>query len=89
MMPMGHVAGTASSVLGAVQVAGGALLGSILDQSFDGTIRPLTMGFLVCGLIALGFVAWAERGSLALRADAPTHPVGVTDPVPAGAVAEA
>ena len=71
MMPMGHVAGTASSVLGAVQVAGGALLGSILDQSFDGTIRPLTFGFLACGVVALALVAYAERGALAVRPDDP------------------
>ena len=64
MAPMAHIAGTASSLIGAVQTAVGALLGAILDQSFDGTIRPLAFGFLGYGLIALAMVVWAEKGRL-------------------------
>jgi MFS transporter, DHA1 family, multidrug resistance protein len=64
MKPMGRVAGTASSVIGSIQIAGGAVLGSVLDQTFDGTIRPLTLGFLGYGVLALAFVVHAERGEL-------------------------
>lgn len=64
MEPMGHVAGMASSVVGSVQIAVGALLGSMLDNAFDGTVRPLAFGFLGYGIIALGLVAWAEGGTL-------------------------
>lgn len=64
MAPMAEVAGTASSVIGSVQVAVGALLGSVLDRAFDGTIQPLATGFLVYGLAALALVTWAERGRL-------------------------
>ena len=64
MAPMAAVAGTASSVIGAVQVAVGALLGSVLDRAFDGTIRPLSFGFLIYGVAALGLVFWGERGRL-------------------------
>lgn len=64
MAPMGRVAGTASSVIGSVQVAAGALLGSVLDRAFDGTIRPLSLGFLGYGILALGLVLWAEQGRL-------------------------
>ncbi|MFP3900701.1 MAG: multidrug effflux MFS transporter [Acidimicrobiia bacterium] len=64
MQPMARVAGTASSVIGSIQIAGGALLGSVLDQSFDGTIRPLVFGFLGYGVLALVLVLYAERGEL-------------------------
>ena len=64
MTPMGSIAGTASSVIGAVQVAVGALLGSVLDRAYDGTVGPLSFGFLGYGLIALLLVLWAERGRL-------------------------
>ncbi|MBW3657083.1 MAG: MFS transporter, partial [Actinobacteria bacterium] len=64
MQPMAAVAGTASSVIGAVQIAVGALLGAVIDRSFDGTVTPLAVGFLVLGVVALGFVVFAERGRL-------------------------
>jgi MFS transporter, DHA1 family, multidrug resistance protein len=66
MDPMGAVAGTASSVIGAVQMAGGAVLGSVLDRAYDGTILPLVTGFFVCGVVALALVLWAERFQLSL-----------------------
>lgn len=64
MEPMAQVAGTASSVIGAVQVAVGALLGAVIDRAFDGTMRPLAYGFLACGVAALACVLWAEHGRL-------------------------
>ena len=64
MAPMAAVAGTASSVIGSVQIAVGAVLGAILDRAFDGTVRPLALGFLVFGVVSLGLVVWGERGRL-------------------------
>ncbi len=64
MQPMGAIAGTASAVIGATQIAVGALLGALLDRTFDGTIVPLSIGFLGYGLIAGGLVLFAERGRL-------------------------
>lgn len=64
LAPMGTIAGTAASVTGAAQIAVGASLGLLLDRAFDGTILPLAFGFLGYGLLALGFVLWAERGRL-------------------------
>jgi DHA1 family bicyclomycin/chloramphenicol resistance-like MFS transporter len=64
LAPMAAVAGTASSITGAVQVALGALLGAVLDRAFDGTVLPLSLGFFAYGLVALGLVVWAERGRL-------------------------
>lgn len=64
MEPMGHIAGTASSVQGFVSTIVGSLAGFAIGQSFNGTVQPLTIGFTTCGLIALGCVLYAERGKL-------------------------
>jgi DHA1 family bicyclomycin/chloramphenicol resistance-like MFS transporter len=64
MDPLGHVAGTASSVQGFVTTVGGALIGFYIGQHFDGTVVPLTLGFSLCGLVALGIVLVAEKGRL-------------------------
>lgn len=64
MDPLGHVAGTASSVQGFVTTVLGALLGFFIGQHFDGTVVPLTLGFSLCGLVALGIVLVVEKGRL-------------------------
>lgn len=64
MENMGHIAGTASSAQGFVATLGGAVIGAIIGQSFDGTTVPLYAGFLICGLIAMAIVAIGERGKL-------------------------
>ena len=64
MDPMGSVAGMAAAVIGMVSIAGGALLGSVLDRAFDGTVRPFTFGWVIAGAACAIFVLWAERGRL-------------------------
>jgi len=44
MMPVPHVAGTASAVIGTITTAGGALLGGLVTGAFDGTTRPISIG---------------------------------------------
>ncbi len=64
MDPMGHIAGTASSVQGFVTTIGAAALGTVIGQSFDGTTMPLLIGFLALGVCALATVLVTERGRL-------------------------
>ena len=71
MAPLGRVAGTASAIIGTVQIAGGALLGAVLDRAFDGTVRPMALGFLGFGIIALALVLWSEGAARAVRAPRP------------------
>jgi len=71
MEPVGHIAGTASSIQGFVSTLGGALIGIVIGQSFDGTTRAVTAGYLIVGLLALVTVLVTERGRL-FRAH---HPV--------------
>ncbi|MBO6902025.1 MAG: multidrug effflux MFS transporter [Rhizobiaceae bacterium] len=64
MEPLGHVAGTASSILGFAQTACGAALGALVGQAFDGTIVPLAAGYFFFALFALILVLVAEGGVL-------------------------
>ena len=64
MEPLGHIAGTGSSLQGFISTVGGALLGIAIGQSFDGTTVPVTLGFLLLGLSALVIVLVTERGKL-------------------------
>jgi DHA1 family bicyclomycin/chloramphenicol resistance-like MFS transporter len=61
MEPMGAVAGTASALIGTAQTGGGALLGSIVDRSYDGTIRPLAFAFLLSGVVVVALFVGAGR----------------------------
>jgi DHA1 family bicyclomycin/chloramphenicol resistance-like MFS transporter len=80
MTPMGKVAGTASAVIGAVSTAFGALLGLIIDRSFDGTVTPLSVAFVTAGVAALITVAITERGKLQIRSR-PTDPAAIVPPM--------
>lgn len=64
MAPMGAVAGTAAAVIGTISTAGGALLGAVLDRAFNGTVIPITLGFVLGGLVAFSVVFWAEEGTM-------------------------
>ena len=64
MEPLGHVAGTASSVLGFTQTFGGGIIGTVIGQAFDGTVTPLAAGFCCVSIVAFAMVAIAERGKL-------------------------
>ncbi len=64
MQPLGHVAGTASSVQGTIGTIGGALLGLLVGQSFDGTLVPMVGGFAAFGLLGLLILLVTERGRL-------------------------
>jgi DHA1 family bicyclomycin/chloramphenicol resistance-like MFS transporter len=64
MEPLGHIAGTASSLFGSITTLIGIIMGSIIGQAYDGTMIPLTTGFFACTLIALAIVLVTERGRM-------------------------
>jgi DHA1 family bicyclomycin/chloramphenicol resistance-like MFS transporter len=64
MEPLGRVAGTAASVFGFMQTAGGAVLGTMIGQAYDGTILPIAAGYFILGAVSLIFVLIAENGTL-------------------------
>lgn len=61
---LGHIAGTASSAIGVFSTVLGALLGFAVGQSFDGTVVPLTLAYVVLGSAALAAVLIAEQGGM-------------------------
>lgn len=73
MGPLGHLAGTASSVQGCMTTLGGALIGFGIGQRFDGTTVPLAVGFTVTSLVALGAVWVGEHGQLFRRHGVPVE----------------
>lgn len=64
MEPLGQIAGTASSFIGFFTTTSGAFFGFLVGQSFDGTVRPLTIGFTLLGAAAMTCVLIVERGKL-------------------------
>lgn len=64
MLPMGHIAGTASAVIGTVSLAGGALLGAVIDRQYQNSAAPLIISFAAFGVLALLWILWAERWQL-------------------------
>jgi DHA1 family bicyclomycin/chloramphenicol resistance-like MFS transporter len=64
MEPLGHIAGTASSLFGSITTLIGIVLGSVTGQAYNGTMMPLTTGFFVCSVAALVVVLVTERGRM-------------------------
>jgi MFS transporter, DHA1 family, multidrug resistance protein len=61
MNPLGHVAGTAAALLGMIPGVVGAVIGSLIDRQFDGTVRPIAIGFVVSSAVAFAGWLWAIR----------------------------
>jgi DHA1 family bicyclomycin/chloramphenicol resistance-like MFS transporter len=64
MEPVGHIAGSASALYGAVTATGGAILGGLIGQAFDGSVVPFAIGLAASGAATLLAVYWTERGKL-------------------------
>jgi DHA1 family bicyclomycin/chloramphenicol resistance-like MFS transporter len=64
MEPLGAVAGTASSVFGFIQTVGGAAIGSVIGQMFNGTVVPIAAGYFSMGVLTLICILVAENGKL-------------------------
>ena len=61
MDPMGDIAGMASAITGAVLIGGGAMIGSVLDRRYDGTVLPLSVAFFASAVIVALLVRASER----------------------------
>lgn len=57
MEPMGHIAGTASSMIGFVSTIGGALIGIAIGFMFNGTVLPLNAAYVALAAASLA-IAW-------------------------------
>lgn len=52
MEPMGDVAGMASAIIGATSSIISLALGTLIGQLYDGTLRPIALGFFLLGLVS-------------------------------------
>jgi DHA1 family bicyclomycin/chloramphenicol resistance-like MFS transporter len=64
METQGHRAGTASSIVGSISTLVAALIGSTVGQAYDGTLLPLSTGYLVLAITTIGIIAVTEKGKL-------------------------
>ena len=60
MRPLGAVAGTAAALLGMIPGVLGAVVGGLIDRQFDGTITPLSIGFVISSSVAFAAWRWAR-----------------------------
>ena len=67
MEHMGPIAGTASSVQGAIGTIGGAAIGLGIGRAVDGTALPFLIGMAICAALALAAVAVTEPRRLLER----------------------
>lgn len=61
---MGKVAGTATAVYGFVTITISSGLGFVVARSFDGTVRPLLIAYVLLGVSSLVIILITERGKL-------------------------
>ncbi len=59
--PLGHVAGMAASLMGALATVGGAAIGAIIGQFFDGTPLPLILSAAVLSGSGALVMVWMPR----------------------------
>jgi DHA1 family bicyclomycin/chloramphenicol resistance-like MFS transporter len=60
MEPLGHIAGTASAVIGALSSILAIAIAAPIGLAFDGTPAPLLLGVAVCSALAFALV-WTDR----------------------------
>ncbi|KRW93567.1 Bcr/CflA family efflux MFS transporter [Paracoccus sp. MKU1] len=59
---MGHVAGMAASVIGAVSTLGAVVIAAPVGLLYDGTARPIILATLVCSALALMLMRYVREG---------------------------
>jgi DHA1 family bicyclomycin/chloramphenicol resistance-like MFS transporter len=60
MEPLGHIAGVGAAVVGSLSTLISLFLGTLIGQSYNGTVFPLIGGFALLSLAAIGVMRWVE-----------------------------
>ena len=61
MKPMGHIAGTASAVVGSLSAFMAVPLAAFIGRCYNGTVLPLICGFAVLSILSLIVIHWADQ----------------------------
>ena len=64
MEPMGRIAGAAAAVNGFAGTTIAGFLGGVIGRFYDGSARPIIVGFAVLGVLGFAAALWTERGRL-------------------------
>ncbi len=62
MEPLGHIAGSASAVIGSFTLFISLLLGTLIGQAYDNSVLPLVGSFAVLGIASTVVMYFVERG---------------------------
>lgn len=62
MMPLPHVAGTATAIIGTFSTAGAALLGTVATSAYNGTVKPFALIITMFIFVATAFIWWGSSG---------------------------
>jgi DHA1 family bicyclomycin/chloramphenicol resistance-like MFS transporter len=60
MEPLGHLAGIGAAVVGSLSTLISMPLGTIIGQSYNGTLLPLIVGIALLSGLCILAVGWAE-----------------------------
>lgn len=60
MQPLGHIAGIGAAVVGSLSTLISFPLGTIIGQSYNGTLLPLIFGMVIMAGLSILIVRWAE-----------------------------
>jgi DHA1 family bicyclomycin/chloramphenicol resistance-like MFS transporter len=62
MEPLGHIAGIGAAVVGSLSTLISVPIGTVIGQSYNGTILPLVAGLAILTGLSIVVVRWAEGG---------------------------
>jgi DHA1 family bicyclomycin/chloramphenicol resistance-like MFS transporter len=60
---LGHIAGVATSVISSIQTLISVFIGGYIGYLYNGSVMPLTIGFLICALLSIILVLMAKQNS--------------------------
>jgi DHA1 family bicyclomycin/chloramphenicol resistance-like MFS transporter len=60
MEPLGHLAGIGAAVVGSLSTLISMPLGTLIGQSYKGTVLPLVVGMVLLSGLSILAVGWAE-----------------------------
>ena len=62
MEPLGHIAGIGAAIVGSLSTFISVPMGTMIGQSYNGTIVPLVAGIAILAGLSLVVVCWIEAG---------------------------
>ena len=64
MEPLGHIAGVGAAVVASLSTLLSLPIGIYIGFSYNGTVIPLLLGFVGCGVSCIVLIAWTEKTAL-------------------------